>query len=395
MVGRSVAFASCCITAFAWLSLGAQTESLSNASGPIDRSSGLTCPLNTYIIGVIGQPVLPIAIECSAYGPDGQRAGGVVRQEYPKDKVLATPVGPLIQFEHDLIHPPQTARCAGDQVVAAFRTRVDTGSLSRVDVVCATIAADGGGTALTTAGSLARDRAGPPTLQLTCPAGKFAHGYVGDLRGIALLCLDTPTLASSVTGIGMSTHQTVAGAAVSGTVVLNAPAAPSTTVRLSIVGVPTATVPPLVDVRAGSREASFVTQSSPSAAGCATITATLGRSTATAPLMITPPPPAGAPFSFLLLPESPSNVFGAPSTITAMIVLPPSKTFVAGGVTRGQSVAVESDNPGIVAVQSTTQRSSGDTVKVSLSALATGCAVVTATVDGVAWKKTVRVAAGF
>jgi hypothetical protein len=47
------------------------------------------------------------------------------------------------------------------------------------------------------------------------------------------------------------------------------------------------------------------------------------------------------------------------------------------------------------AIQPTTQRSVADTVKVNLGALSTGCAVVTATVDGVAWRKTVRVAAGF
>jgi hypothetical protein len=37
----------------------------------------------------------------------------------------------------------------------------------------------------------------------------------------------------------------------------------------------------------------------------------------------------------------------------------------------------------------------GDTVKVSMSALTGGCAVVTANVDGVLWRKTLRLAAGF
>jgi hypothetical protein len=59
------------------------------------------------------------------------------------------------------------------------------------------------------------------------------------------------------------------------------------------------------------------------------------------------------------------------------------------------SIVFQSDHPELLAIQPGSQTAFGDTVKVTLNALAGGCAVVTATVDGVASRKTVRLLTGF
>ena len=123
------------------------------------------------------------------------------------------------------------------------------------------------------------------------------------------------------------------------------------------------------------------------------VQARLGAMLVSSPLIFSPAPPSGASFSFNLQPESQSLVWAAPSTITAIVVLPHTKTGQNLSLQKGSSpVTFQTDRPELLAIQ--TQRVVGDTVKVSMNALGAGCAVLTATVDGVSWRKTLRLVTG-
>ena len=54
----------------------------------------------------------------------------------------------------------------------------------------------------------------------------------------------------------------------------------------------------------------------------------------------------------------------------------------------------QTDRPDLLSIQTASQRLVGDTVKVTMLALGGGCAVVTAIVDGVAWRRTLRLVTG-
>ena len=180
-----------------------------------------------------------------------------------------------------------------------------------------------------------------------------------------------------------------------GTVQLNGYAVGSMSVALSVIGAPGAVIPPSVTVPDGAHSTTFQLQSAFSTSGCSTVKATVGATTVSDPLIFTPAPPSGVTFSFSLLPESSSLLWAAGSTITAVVVLPATRGALSVGGKGGPSVSFQSDQPSVLAIQPSTQHTVGDTVKVSMSALTGGCAVVTANVNGVLWRKTLRLAAGF
>jgi hypothetical protein len=371
---------------------GAQGEVTTSTAGQGYQTATRRCPTGMLMTGVEFRTPYPYTIECSAYGSDGHRVGPIAWLG-----VASRPNGPLnatLAVAWEAAHPIREVGCPGDQAVTSFRTHVDDTDVDYIEVVCAGIGANGGRTVSVKAGGFPASSTISATTLLACPASKFSDGVTTGAGGMALICIDAPLPANAVSSLALSAFQTVGGTAVRGTVTLNGLAAAATTVGLAVIGAAGVVVPGFVDVRAGARDATFQIQSAASAAGCATIQATIGRSSVSAPLIVTPQPPTGASFSFILEPEPASRLFAAPSTITAVIVLPSLKGALAL-TTKTPSVTFDSDRQDLLAIQSASQRTAGDTVKVTMSALRSGCAVVTATVNGVAWRKTLRLAAGF
>jgi hypothetical protein len=356
----------------------------------------LSCPTNMVVVGVSSRGAFPQGFDCSLYKADGHRFGAVTSVEFPG------PADPMNKFLDPLWPkmPLSTASCPGDRAVTSLHTHVDPNHPVRgvdyIEVFCAGIGPNGGQTIATKAGSLPSSPTSTTTGEVTCPGVKFARGMVGVSSGLALVCIDAPLIANSVSSVSLSSQTTVSGTAVQGTVTLNGYAVGATSVVLSVTGAPGAFLPASVTVPDGARFATFQVQSAAGTAGCSTVKATIGATTVNDPLIFTPAPPIGASFSFALQPGSSSLLWAAPSTITAVVVLPPTKGVLAVGDVKGTpTVTFQSDQPNILAIQPGTQHVMGDTVKVSMSALTGGCAVVTATVNGVMWRKTLRLAAGF
>jgi hypothetical protein len=355
----------------------------------------LVCPPNMLVIGASARGGVPDNFDCSMYQADGHRFGTPMTVTIP----VNNPITKFIDATDPIRAPLVTVTCPGDQALTSLRTHVDPThaqlGIDYVDVYCAGVGANGGQTISTKAGNMPSSPTRTPNGAITCPVTKFAKGMVGVSGGIALDCIDAPVIANTVASVSLSSQHTVGGTAVQGTVTLNGNAVGSISVALSVVGAPGAILPTSVTVPDGAHFTTFQLQSASSTAGCSTVKATLGATTVNDPLIFTPAPPSGASFSFALQPQSSSLVWGAPSTITAVVVLPSTRGTLAVGGKAQPSVTFQSDQPSILAIQPSTQTVVGDTVKVSMSALTGGCAVVTANVNGVLWRKTLRLAAGF
>jgi len=227
---------------------------------------------------------------------------------------------------------------------------------------------------------------------LTCPGTTFAHGAAGVNKGLALTCIAAPVMANAVASVALAAFHTVAGTAVQGTVTLNGYAVGAVSVGLAVSDAPGAVVPTSITIPDGARSASFQVASATSTAGCSTVRATFGATSATAPLVITPAPPAGATFTFSILPASASLQWGAPSSLIAIVAFP--SQLKSGIILSQPTVTFSSNQPDVLAIQSSPQRVGSDTVKVTMSALKSGCAVVSAVVNGVPFRKTLRLASG-
>lgn len=356
----------------------------------------LSCPTNMVVIGVSSRGAVPQGFDCSLYKADGHRFGAVTSVAFPG------PADPLNKFVDSIWPkmPLSTVSCSGDRAVSSLHTWIDPDrpqlGVKYIEVFCAGIGVNGGQTIATKAGSLPSSPTLSTTGAITCPGVKFARGMTSVNSGLALVCIDAPVIANSVSSVSLSSQTTVSGTAVQGAVTLNGYAVGATSVVLAVTGVAGAFLPASVTVPDGARFTTFQVQSAASTAGCSTVKATIGVTTVNDPLIFTPAPPSGATFTFALQPASSSLLWAAPSTITAVVVLPPTKGVLGVGEVRGApTVTFQSDQPNILAIQPSTQHVVGDTVKVSMSALSGGCAVVTATVNGVVWRKTLRMAAGF
>ena len=347
------------------------------------------------VVGVGSRQGAPQSVDCSLYQADGHRFGGVTTVTFPESS------DPFAQFFKPLVltGPFTTVSCPGDRALASLRTHIDPERPERgvdyVDVFCAGVGANGGQTTATKAGNLPSAPTRVTSGAITCPVPKFARGVVGVGGGIALACVPAPVIANTVASVSLSAQHTVGGTAVQGTATLNGFAVGSTTVALAVTGAPGAVIPSTVTIPTGEHFATFQVQSAASTAGCSTVKATIGATTVSDPLIFTPAPPSGATFSFLLQPESTSLLWAAPSTITALVVFPSTRGVLSVGSKSPPSVTFQSDQPSILAIQTSTQQTVGDTVKVSMSALTGGCAVVTANVNGVLWRKTLRLVVGF
>lgn len=379
--------------------LGAQGEVTSASIGAGYSNFSLACPSNMVMIGGTSPNALPQTLRCSLYRADGHRFGPVITQDLP---TTTNPRVELIDSRPSLDRAPATVDCPSDRAVTSFHVYQDTDphglGVVYLELYCAGIGASGGQTVSTKAGSLPGGiNVSDPNAWLTCPGQKFVRGMTGVHGGLALLCTDAPVMATTVASVGLAAQHVVSGTAVAGSAMLNGSAAGTTSITMSVAGAPGASVTSLIVVPDGARSATFQVQSVPSTAGCGTVKATVGATTVSAPLSFTPAPPSGASFSFALQPESSSLLWEAPSTITAMVIFPVTKSIGPGlsVIKRSPTVTFQSDRPDLLAIQTSTQRVVGDTTKVSMSALAGGCAVVTATVDGVMWRKTLRLAAGF
>lgn len=361
---------------------------------------GVACPTNMLVIGIASDGSFPTTVRCSLYNANGQRFGGVTTQTLPNptdimSRVLSAASAPFRSV--------QTVDCPGDRAVSSLRMVLDTGPDSEgvltTQVFCAGVGANGGQTTASLAGSLPSAPTTSTNAVLVCPVPKFARAVVGVSAGVALECVTAPLIATTVSSVALASQHTVSGTPVHGTVSLNGYAVGQLGVLLGVTGAPGAAVPTSLAVSDGATSASFQVQSAVGTAGCGTISATLGTTTVNSPIIFTPAPPAGAPFTFALFPASTSLVWGAPSVMTAIVVTPPSRTAVApssrSAAKTGPSIVFQSDHPELLAIQLGTQTAFGDTVKVTMNALAAGCVVVTATVDGVAWRKTVRLLTGF
>jgi hypothetical protein len=378
--------------------LGAQGEVTSAPIGAGYSNFSLACPFSMVMIGATSPNALPQTLRCSLYRADGHRFGPVITQDLP---ATTNPRVELIDSRPSIARPPVTVDCPNDRAVTSFRVYQDTDphglGVIYLELYCAGIGAGGGQTVSTKAGSLPGGiNVSDPNAWLTCPGQKFVRGFTGVNGGLALLCIDAPVMATTIGSVGLAAQHVVSGTAVAGTATLNGYAAGTTSITMSVTGAPGASVTSPLVVPDGAHSATFQVQSAPSTAGCGTVKATVGATTVSGPLFFTPAPPSGASFAFALQPDSPVLTWEAPSTITAMVVIPTSKGIGAIGVIkRSPSVTFQSDRPDLLAIQASTQRIVGDTTKVTMSALAGGCAVVTATVDGVMWRKTLKLAAGF
>src|SRR4051812_43280320 len=150
MRDRSITLLSLVASVLASPSAWAQSEVLSNASGRVDRSVGLSCPMSMLAVSVTSD----WAIGCSAYNADGRRTGDVVMvaDPYPQP----TSVGG-VAFEAAMTPfraTQKTVSCAADQPVVSFGAHLDAGNIDKIDVVCAGITPTGGRTATATAGTL-------------------------------------------------------------------------------------------------------------------------------------------------------------------------------------------------------------------------------------------------
>lgn len=354
----------------------------------------LACPANMLIVAASSRGGPPESFDCSMYKADGHRFGAVATVTFPRS------TNPIVMLLGVLPSAPTTTvHCTGDRAMTSLHTHVSDNrdlGIDYTEVFCAGVGPNGGQTTAAKAGSLPSSPAHTTTGATTCPVGKFAKGMVGVSGGVALDCIDAPVIANTVSSVSLSAQHTVGGTSVQGTVTLNGYAVGPMSVALSVVGAPGAIVPTSVTVADGARFATFQVQSAFSTAGCSTVKATVGATMVSDPLIFTPAPPSGASFTFALQPASSPLLWGAPSTITALVVLAATRGVLSvGGGKGGPSVSFLSDQPGVLAIQSSSQQVRGDTVKVSMNALTGGCAVVTANVNGVLWRKTLRLAAGF
>ena len=355
----------------------------------------LSCPANMLIVAASAREGVPETVDCSMYQADGHRFGALTTVTFPP---IANPFGRYLDAIW-IKAPLVTVSCPGDRALTSLHTHIAPGferlGVDYSEVFCAGVGANGGQTISTKAGSLPNSPTNVTNGSITCPVIKFANGLVGVSGGIALSCIGAPVIANTVSSVSLSAQHTVGGTAVQGTVTLNGNAVGAMSVALAVVGAPGAIIPTSVTVPDGAHFTTFQLQSAPSTAGCSTVKATVGATTASDPLIFTPAPPSGASFTFSLLPGSSSLLWAAPSTITAVVVLPSTKGVLGVGDVKGTpTVTFQSDQPNILAIQPSTQHVVGDSVKVSMSALSGGCAVVTATVNGVMWRKTLRLAAG-
>jgi hypothetical protein len=310
------------------------------------NSFTLVCPPNMLVIGASSRDGVPDSFDCSMYQADGHRFGTPMTVAFPPSN---NPITKFIEATNPIRPPLVTVSCPGDQALTSLRTHIDPTherlGIDYVDVYCAGVGANGGQTISTKAGNMPTSPIRTPNGAVTCPVTKFAKGMVGVSGGIALDCIDAPVIANTVASVSLSSQHTVSGTAVQGTVTLNGNAVGPISVALSVVGAPGAVLPTSVTVPDGAHFTTFQVQSALSTAGCSTVKATLGATTVSDPLIFTPAPPGGASFSFSLQPESASLLWGAPSTITAVVVFPSTRgTLTVGGKIQ-PSVTFQSDQP--------------------------------------------------
>lgn len=350
----------------------------------------LMCPANMLVIGIRNWG----SMDCSFFKADGSRFGPASAQTTP-----SPPSNPASGFLDFLMgrQPPAsypTVSCAGNGAVSAFRAHVrNDGDVDAIDVYCAGIGPGGGQTGSQRAGSLPAGSSVVANATAACPGTRFAQGLLLVNGGMALACIDAPVMANNVSHVALSTFATTGGTNVLGTVILNGVAIGPVTVGLAVTDVSGAGVPPSVTIRDGARDATFVVHTGPGSAGCGTVRATFGTTTVSAPLTVSPMQPAGL-FSFVVQPASSSLTWGAPSSITAIVTYSSGTPRVEFASDRPDVLSIPTAPTSPITPLSIQQRATRNSVQVTMNALRSGCAIVTATVDGVAARRTLRIQTG-
>jgi hypothetical protein len=356
------------------------------------------CPPHYVLIGVsvddwhdtdFNRHVDIAAAECSQYAADGRRFGSGVSQ-----KNSVSYLG---------VHQTIPMRCSGDQAIAGIRRHsyVDGNQLivAAYEIFCATLSANGGrsdpvaSVPVPPVGDVARYQ--HQQALAACPTGTVGRA-LKSVSGYRISCAEAPMIATGLRGIGVPGGVIVSGTMPKAEVLLNGYAAVATPVHVGVTGAPGAVVPTSVTVLAGATSATVLIQSALSTAGCAELSADTGGAPMRAALIFTPPFPAGASFTFEFDPRSAFNLWNAPSVIGAVVKFPPSK--LAGGprpMTASHSIAFESSRPDLLTVLPPDHLTTGlESTRISLSAKAAGCVVLTGTVDGVVFRSTLRLATG-
>lgn len=231
---------------------------------------------------------------------------------------------------------------------------------------------------------------GTTAATVICPDKRLGVGFVGRAGAVidrlALACNAVPVMASGFDTVKFNDPAGVSGTAEMGTIVLNgyAPSPVTVTLRLlsgsSVFG--SSVNPASLTIPAGASNAAFQLSSPATVAGCAFVEAGAFNAWRTAQIVMTPPPPSDAGFSFALL--------NAPANLTyAVGLLNPATDINArisvGTVTRPVFLAapatfrLSSSSSSISVPTTVTIPKGGSSVNFTARASGGACAVITAT----------------